>query len=34
LPFGLLGHPSLTFTVDQPEQFTVRLRADPSLARR
>jgi len=26
LPFRLLAHPSLTFTVDQPEQFAIRLR--------
>lgn len=33
LPLGLLAHPSLTFTVDEPEKFAARLGADPSLAR-
>jgi len=27
LPFGLFAHPSLTFTVDQPEEFAARLGA-------
>jgi len=33
LPFGLLAHPSLTFTVDQPERFAARLAIGPSLTR-
>ncbi len=32
LPFGLLAHHSLTFTVDQPEKFVARLGVGMSLA--